>query len=70
MGDLSLAIDAMVKDEVCKLTGKDEYEAGDLSVEIDTRVKAAAAKFAGKETYEVTGPHPLAQWLCTQSSAS
>ena len=36
-----LDVDEMVKEEVCKLTGNDEYVAGDLSVEIDTRVKAA-----------------------------
>ena len=33
--------------QVCKLTGKDDYVAGDLSTEIDARVKAAAAKYAG-----------------------
>ena len=33
-------------DQVCKLTGKDDYVAGDLSTEIDARVKAAAAKHA------------------------
>ena len=58
-------MDALVKDEVCKMTGKDSYEAGDLSVEIDARVKVAAARFAGKETYEVQrhthSPHGTAR---------
>ena len=32
--------------QVCKMTGKEEYEAGDLTVEVDKRVKSAGATLA------------------------
>ncbi|OLP74456.1 hypothetical protein AK812_SmicGene45999, partial [Symbiodinium microadriaticum] len=50
LGDLTLALDKIVKDEVCKVTGKDpgEYEMGDLSKEVDRRVKVVVADFCGK----------------------
>ena len=39
----TLALDEMAKEEVKKLTGKDDYQAGDLSIELDKRVKASVA---------------------------
>ena len=52
MGDLSVVLDDKVKELVCQLSGKDEYEFGDLSVQIDIRAKEMVAKFCGKEKYE------------------
>ena len=37
LGDLTLALDELSKELVCKLTGKTSYEFGDLSIVIDTR---------------------------------
>ena len=37
LGDLTLALDELSKEFVCKLTGKTSYELGDLSIVIDTR---------------------------------
>jgi hypothetical protein len=37
LGDLTLALDELSKELVCKLTGKASYEFGDLSIVIDTR---------------------------------
>ena len=51
LGDLSIALDGLVKEEVCKMTGKEQYEFGDLSVELDSRVKRTVADFCGKEEY-------------------
>lgn len=45
-------LDDKVKELVCEMSGKDEYEFGDLSVEIDKRVKESVADFCGKDTYE------------------
>jgi hypothetical protein len=39
LGDLSVVLDDKVKELVCQLSGKDEYEFGDLSVQIDIRAK-------------------------------
>ncbi len=52
LGDLSVVLDDKVKELVCKLSGKDEYEFGDLSVQIDIRSKKLVAEFCGKEDYE------------------
>jgi hypothetical protein len=52
LGDLSVVLDDKVKELVCQLSGKDEYEFGDLSVQIDIRSKEMVAKFCGKEKYE------------------
>lgn len=52
MGDLSVVLDDKVKELVCEMSGKDDYEFGDLSVEIDKRVKQSVAEYCGKDTYE------------------
>lgn len=41
-----------MKELVCELSGKDEYEFGDLSIQIDKRVKESVASFCGKDKYE------------------
>jgi hypothetical protein len=45
-------LDDKVKELVCQLSGKEEYEFGDLSVQIDVRTKKLVAGFCGKEDYE------------------
>jgi len=52
LGDLSVVLDDKVKELVCELSGKDEYEFGDLSTEIDKKVKESVASFCGKDKYE------------------
>ena len=52
LGDLSVVLDDKVKELVCEMSGKEEYEFGDLSVEIDKRVKDSVASYCGKENYE------------------
>lgn len=41
-----------MKELVCEMSGKDQYEFGDLSIEIDKKVKESVAQFCGEETYE------------------
>ena len=52
LGDLSVVLDDKVKELVCELSGKDEYEFGDLSIQIDKKVKESVASFCGKDKYE------------------
>ena len=48
-----MALDEIAKSEVCKMTGKEDYEFGDLSKELDSRVKTSVAAYCGKEEYQV-----------------
>ena len=41
-----------MKELVCEMSGKDNYEFGDLSIEIDKKVKESVAQFCGEEKYE------------------
>ena len=52
LGDMSVVLDDKIKELVCEMSGKDDYEFGDLSVELDKRMKQSVANFCGKDSYE------------------
>ena len=61
-GDLTAAVDAMIKSEVEKLTGK-PYEFGDLSRELDKRLLGAVCGVSEVLAAVVPALHRVAVWI-------
>jgi hypothetical protein len=53
-GDISKKLDQRAKNDVSKLTGKQDYKFGDLSRWADSQVKEKVINFTGKDNYQVS----------------